>query len=54
MSELRDEIRRFIETHNKHSAKPFRWIKSATAILDAVDRARQALSSNNFPRGPLD
>ena len=43
VSELRDEIRRFIETHNMHSAKPFRWTKSASAILDAVERARQSL-----------
>ena len=43
VSELRDEIRRFIETHNTHSAKPFRWTKSASAILHAVDRARETL-----------
>ena len=43
VTELRDEIRRFIEAHNMHSAKPFRWTKSAGAILDAVDRAREAL-----------
>ncbi len=43
VTELRDEIRRFIEVHNRHSAQPFRWSKSAGAILDAVDRARKTL-----------
>lgn len=42
VDELRREIRGFIETHNQHSAKPFRWTKSAQVILDAVDRARAA------------
>ena len=40
VSDLREEICRFIETYNMHSAKPFRWTKSARAILDAVERAR--------------
>ena len=43
VTELREAIRRFIETHNTHAAKPFRWTKSAHTILDAVDRAREAL-----------
>jgi len=43
VSELGDEIRRFIEAHNMHSAKPSHWSKSATAILDDVDRPREAL-----------
>ena len=43
VSALRDEIRRFIAAHNMHAAKPFRWTKSAGAILDAVDGAREAL-----------
>ena len=41
MSALRHEIRRFIETRNLHSAKFFQWTKSASAILDAVERARE-------------
>ena len=55
VTELREEIRRFIEAHNMHAAKPFRWTKSARAsvdasctcrcrpILDAVERARKTL-----------
>lgn len=41
VTELREEIRRFIEAHNKHSAKPFKWTKSAQSILEAVERARK-------------
>jgi transposase len=51
VSELRDEIRRFIETHNMHSAKPFRWTKSASAILEAVERARTSLRQETSRTG---
>ena len=51
VSELRDEIRRFIEAHNIHSAKPFRWTKSASAILDAVERARETLRQETSRTG---
>ena len=51
VSELRDEIRRFIETHNMHSANPFRWTKSARATLDAVERARQSLRQETSRTG---
>lgn len=40
VGELRNEIRRFINAHNTHGAKPFKWTKSAQAILDAVERAK--------------
>ena len=40
VADLRQEIRRYIETHNEHSAKPFRWTKSAQTILHAVNRVR--------------
>lgn len=42
VSELRQEIRRYIEAHNEHAAKPFKWTKSAQVILDAVERAKAA------------
>ena len=51
VSELRDEIRRFIETHNMHYAKPFRWTKAASVILDAVERARQSLRQETSRTG---
>lgn len=44
VAELRQEIRRYIEVHNQHAAKPFKWTKSAEAILEAVERARAALA----------
>lgn len=42
VAELRNEIRRYIEVHNDCTAKPFKWTKSAQAILDAVERAKSA------------
>jgi transposase len=42
VQELREAIRQFIDAHNAHSAKPFRWTKSAEAILAKVERARTA------------
>lgn len=44
VKELRDEIHRFIKVHNAESAKPFKWTKSAKAIIDAVDRAKSAIN----------
>ena len=40
---LRDELRRFIEAHNKYSAKPFVWTKPAKAILGSIARAKASL-----------
>lgn len=37
---LRDEIHRYIECHNEHSAKPFVWTKSAESILASVERVK--------------
>ena len=51
MTELREAIRCFIETHNTHAAKPFRWTKSALDILDAVDRTRNALRKETSRTG---
>jgi len=46
VQELREVIRQFIDAHNAHSAKPFRWTKSADTILAKVERARSALAVN--------
>ena len=51
VTELREAIRRFIETHNTHAAKPFRWTKSAHTILHAVGRAREALRKETSRTG---
>jgi len=37
---LRDEIKRFIRVHNDQTAKPFRWTKSATSIIDPVNPSK--------------
>lgn len=42
VTELRNEIHRFIKVHNAESAKPFKWTKSAAAIIDSVQRAKEA------------
>jgi transposase len=42
---LRNELRRYIAAHNAHSAKPFRWTKSADSIIAAVDESRAAIIS---------
>ena len=42
VAELRDAIRQFIKAHNAEAAKPFRWTKSANAIIAARKRAASA------------
>jgi len=41
VKELRNEIHRFIKVHNAESAKPFKWTKSAGAIIESVQRAKE-------------
>lgn len=43
----REAIRQFIDARNAHSAKPFRWTKSADAILAKVERAKVATADIN-------
>jgi transposase len=43
VAELRNALRRFIEVHNDEAAKPFRWTKPASVILESVERARQTI-----------
>ena len=40
VEELKKAIEAFIRAHNKYSAKPFRWTKTAEKIIAAVDRAK--------------
>lgn len=40
VTELRDEIHRYIKVHNRELAKPFRWTKAANVIIEAHSRAR--------------
>ena len=48
VTELRQELRRYIQVHNATLAKPFRWTKSAQAIISKVERARRTLQ-NSLP-----
>lgn len=45
VKQLRDEIRRYIETHNKTIAKPFKWTKSADSIIASVNRAKDRVNN---------
>jgi transposase len=42
VTELRDEIHRFIKVHNAENAKPFRWTKKPDSIIAAVQRAKNS------------
>ena len=53
LAELRDEIRRFIEAHNLHSAKPFRWTKSGSAIPPCCRTGSRGIPSSKLPHGTL-
>ena len=41
VKQLREHLRQYIVTYNKHSAKPFVWKKPAQQVLDSVERAKQ-------------
>lgn len=41
VGELKASIRAYVRAHNAHQAKPFKWTKSAEAILASVERARE-------------
>ncbi len=41
---LNREIHRFIEVHNERSAKPFKWIKKADAIIKRVETLKQKIN----------
>jgi hypothetical protein len=43
VKDLKEELERFIEVHNRVSAQPFMWTKDAKSILASVERARESL-----------
>jgi len=43
VAQLKEAIEHFIKAHNDHSARPFRWTKTAEKIIGSVNRAKQAL-----------
>lgn len=48
VKDLSDAIHRFIKTYNEKHAKPFIWRKKASAILDSVERAEDALFDSMY------
>ena len=44
----KDAIREFIEAHNEHSAKPFKWNKTAEAIISSVHKAKLSVIKNKL------
>lgn len=48
VAELKASIRHFIETHNEHSAKPFKWNKAAEAIISSVNKAKLGAIKNKL------
>ncbi|MBP3499574.1 MAG: transposase [Akkermansia sp.] len=49
VKQLREHLRQFIVTYNKHSAKPFVWKKPAQQVLDSVERAKQHAAAQTSP-----
>lgn len=45
VTELGTEIHRYIEVHNRASAKPFQWTKSADVIIEKHQHAKQQLEA---------
>ncbi|AZE50349.1 Transposase [Pseudomonas chlororaphis] len=48
VAELKTGIRQFIEAHNEHSAKPFKWNKTAETIISSVHKAKLGAIKNRF------
>jgi transposase len=48
---LRDEIHRYIQVHNAHHAKPFRWTKTAVSIISNHRRIRRNISNPTSQTG---
>lgn len=47
VKELRSEIHRYIKVHNAKIAKPFKWTKSANAIIESVNRAKEQINQKD-------
>ena len=48
VADLKVAIRQFIEAHNEHSAKPFKWNKTAEAIISSVHKAKLSVIKNKL------
>lgn len=48
VTDLKATIRQFITAHNEHSAEPFKWNKTAEAIISAVHMAKLSVMKNRL------
>ena len=48
VADLEAAIRQFIEAHNEHSAKPFKWNKTAEAVISSVHKAKLSVIKNKL------
>ncbi|MGW8462131.1 IS630 family transposase [Pseudomonas sp. CLCA07] len=48
VADLKAAIRQFIEAHNEHSAKPFKWNKTAESIISSVHKAKPSVIKNKL------
>ncbi|ALI05126.1 transposase [Pseudomonas fluorescens] len=48
VADLKVAIRQFIEAHNEHSAKPFKWNKTAEAITSSVHKVKLSVIKNKL------
>ena len=48
VTDLKVAIRQFITAHNEHSAKPFKWTKTAAAIISSVHMAKLSVMKNKL------
>lgn len=48
VTDLKAAIRQFITAHNEYSAKPFKWNKTAEAIITSVYIAKLSVMKNKL------
>jgi transposase len=48
VADLKVAIRQFITAHNERSAKPFKWNKTAEAIIISVHKAKLSVIKNKL------
>ena len=48
VTDLKVAIHQFITAHNEHSTKPFKWTKTAAAIISSVHMAKLSVMKNKL------
>jgi transposase len=51
VKELREVLQRYIRRHNSRHAKPFRWTKTASDIIDQVQKIKDQLNTTTNQTG---